>query len=106
MDKYLSVIVHGVVVLVVAALTAPLFFSAEGDGVDIFAAMFATVLLVLGLPWSLPWFAVIAFETSMSIAVMTVLFVLFVPGGALLNVVLHYRRRRRRLQAAALGVQS
>lgn len=103
MSKYSSVIVHGAVVLVVAMLAVPFFFSAEGDGVDIGAAFFLLPLLVLGIPWSLPWLAVLGLDTSLS--VFGILFAVFVLGGAVANVVFHHRWLQWRLRARALGVR-
>ena len=96
MLRYFSVLLHGSAVVLCSALVAPLFFSREGGGVDIFAAFFAVILMVLGLPWSLLWALAIRFEESFpSSEVLTALFVLVVPVAALLNVLLHYLLLRR-----------
>ena len=105
MRDHLGVVVHGVVVLGCAALAYPtLLRGVDGEGVDIFAALFALALLVLGLPWSLPWFVVIVFESSVPITSYLVLFVVFVFGSALLSVVLHYWWLRRSLTVRASGI--
>ena len=103
MVKYLSVIVHGAVVLAVATLAAPFFFSVEGDGVNIGAMLFLLPLLVLGLPWSLAWLVMPSLDTSVTVFGLT--FAVLGLGGAVANVVFHYRWLQWRLRAAALGVR-
>jgi hypothetical protein len=101
--RYASVIVHGVVVLVLAVLAAPFFFSAEGDGVAIGALFFLLPLLALGLPWSLPWLVVLSSDASLT--VVGIFFAVLVLGGAATNIVLHHRWRQWRLRAKELGVR-
>ena len=101
--KYVSVIVHGVLVLALAALAAPLLFSVEGDGVNVGALFASMPLVVLGLPWSLPFLVVLGLDTSLPVHIM--LFVLLLPGAALLNVVVHYRWLQGRHRAAALRIR-
>ena len=103
MSTYPSVTVHGVVVLVLTLFAIPFFFSGEGNGVDIGAVFLLLPLVVLGLPWSLPWLVVLSLDTSMT--VLGILFVIFVLGGAAANVRLHHRWLQRRLRARALGVR-
>lgn len=101
MRSYRGVLGHGLVVLVLVLLSAPLLLiGMDTDFVTWGAVMVAVgayeLLVALGAPWSLLWFASNALGTSE--AVSNALFLPLVVGGALFNVVVHYRWRRRRLR--------
>ena len=97
---------HDVGVLFLTALAAPMLFQDSdifnfaGWGAWIAVAYGYLLLVVVGSPWSLLWFALNAGGTSE--AVSEVLFLPLVLGGAWFNVVLHHCWRRRHLRTAAL----
>lgn len=100
MTRYRLVMLHGLIVVIFTALTLPILFPQEGQGVDIGAAFFAMLLGVLALPLSLLWIAAVERSTSSSMRVHTILFIIVLPVAAFVNVFIHYRLRRYHLRAS------
>lgn len=106
MPKYLSVMLHGALVVAAAALASQLLFlDLEVAAEPLPVSVGYMVLMVLSLPWSLAWFVLLVLDIGPE-ATYAVLFVVIVVGGASVNVGLHYRWRRRQLMAAALQVRA
>ena len=101
-SRYRGVAVHGLVVLGLVALSAPLLFPSFDPAIGwngwIAVSYGYLLLVVLGAPWSLLWFGLNALGTSD--AVSQALFLPLVLGGALLNMVAHYGWRQRQGRAA------
>lgn len=109
MRSFRGVLAHGLVVLALVVMSAPLLLTDTDTDFGTWGAMMLVVaaygiLVALGAPWSLLWFASDALGASE--AVSQSLFLPLVLGGACLNVVLHYYWRRRQLRSADLQRRS